>query len=118
MYECGVDEQLICERTGHRSVAVRSYKRTSSDQLKNVSNMLYGNLTSNRDVTSTVSKAEDVKELAKVPKIESKVEPITSETSPENVQVEVNKISNQGCESHSIELSRGVVLNINVNFPK
>ena len=40
MYERGADEQLICEKTGHRSVAVRSYKCTSNKQLKEVSDML------------------------------------------------------------------------------
>ena len=44
MFELGFDEQLICEKTGHRSVAVRGYKRTSNRQLKNVSDALYGNL--------------------------------------------------------------------------
>ncbi|CAG2221020.1 unnamed protein product [Mytilus edulis] len=29
LYECGVDEQIISEVTGHRSDAVREYKRTS-----------------------------------------------------------------------------------------
>ena len=33
MYDNEVDEQLICEVTGHRSNAVRGYKRTS-DKLK------------------------------------------------------------------------------------
>ena len=47
MCEMGVDEQLICEKTGHRSVAMRSYKCTSSRQLKDVSDMLYGQVPSN-----------------------------------------------------------------------
>ena len=37
LYKQGCDEQLICEKTGHHSVAVRSYKRTSNEQLRNVS---------------------------------------------------------------------------------
>ena len=37
LYQAGVDEQLIMERTGHHSVdAVRSYKRTSAEQLENI----------------------------------------------------------------------------------
>ena len=44
LYEQGIDEQLICEKTGHRSVAVRGYKCTSSNQLKELSNVLYGNI--------------------------------------------------------------------------
>ena len=38
LYHQGVDEQLIMERTGHRSVeAARSYKRTSDSLVKSVS---------------------------------------------------------------------------------
>lgn len=43
LYRQSVDEQLICEKTGHRSNAVRGYKRTSSDQMKEMSAILYGN---------------------------------------------------------------------------
>ena len=32
MHAAGFDEQLIQERTGHRSLAVRRYKRTSAEQ--------------------------------------------------------------------------------------
>ena len=42
LYNANVDEQLISEVTGHRSNAVQGYKRTSNDQLKSVSNILYG----------------------------------------------------------------------------
>ncbi len=31
MYEAGIDEQIICKITGHRSNAVRAYKRTSEE---------------------------------------------------------------------------------------
>ena len=41
MYRCQVDEQLIQEITGHRSLAVRSYKRTSQSQHKAASNCLF-----------------------------------------------------------------------------
>ena len=40
LYHCGVDEQLIMERTGHRSDAVRKYKQTSSVQQSEVSKLL------------------------------------------------------------------------------
>lgn len=42
IYQGDCDEQLVMEKTGHRSNAVRSYKRTSNRQLKEVSNLLYG----------------------------------------------------------------------------
>ena len=47
LYNAGMDEQLIMERTGHRSVlGVRSYKRTSDLLIKNSSMVLNGELLS------------------------------------------------------------------------
>lgn len=46
LYEAGVDEQLICEKTGHRSNAIRGYKRTSDLQQKGVSDIVQANLQS------------------------------------------------------------------------
>lgn len=43
LYQHNVDEQLIQERTGHCSDSVRSYKRTDSKQLHEISEILYGN---------------------------------------------------------------------------
>ena len=43
MYHCNIDEQLIMEITGHRSLSVRSYKRTCWDQRKFASNCLFEN---------------------------------------------------------------------------
>lgn len=40
LFNNGVDEQLICERTGHRSNAVRAYKRPSPDQQVQISGLL------------------------------------------------------------------------------
>lgn len=42
LHNAGVDEQLICEVTGHRSNAVRSYKRTSEGQKRRLSDILQG----------------------------------------------------------------------------
>lgn len=44
MFQNNCDEQLILDCTGHCSTAVRAYKRTSSKQLEDVSNILYGNI--------------------------------------------------------------------------
>ena len=41
MYHCNIDEQLIMEITGHRSLSVRSYKRTCRDQRKFASNCVF-----------------------------------------------------------------------------
>ena len=41
LYQAGVDEQLIMEKTGHRSLeGVRSYKRTNTEQQENISDIL------------------------------------------------------------------------------
>ena len=43
LYQAGVDEQLVMERTGHQSLeGVRSYKRTSTDQRESMSDILNG----------------------------------------------------------------------------
>ena len=42
MYRGNIDEQLIQEITGHRSLVVRSYKRTCSSQRKLASNIIFG----------------------------------------------------------------------------
>ena len=42
MYRGNIDEQLIQEITGHRSLAVCSYKRTCSSQRKSASNIIFG----------------------------------------------------------------------------
>lgn len=44
LFQKGIDEQLIMERTGHRSIdGVRTYKRTCSEQDEKLSNVLHGN---------------------------------------------------------------------------
>ena len=41
LYQSGVDEQLVMERTGHRSIdGIRSYKRTSTQQQEALSDIL------------------------------------------------------------------------------
>ena len=45
LYQAGVDEQLVMERTGHQSLeGVRSYKRTSTDQQESMSDILNGTI--------------------------------------------------------------------------
>ena len=44
MYRDGVDEQVIQEVTGHRSLAVRSYKRTSEAQCQLASKSIFGDV--------------------------------------------------------------------------
>ena len=43
LYSEGIDEQLVMECTGHQSIeGVQSYKRTSSEQQENISDILNG----------------------------------------------------------------------------
>lgn len=42
LYAAGVDEQLIAEKTGHRSNSIRAYKRTSDEQQMKLSEILHG----------------------------------------------------------------------------
>ncbi len=60
LYQSGVDEQLVMERTGHRSLeGVRNYKRTSSQQKEALSDILSDNkiprLCNSNNDTSTSS---------------------------------------------------------------
>lgn len=43
LFQNGVEEQLVAQITGHRSLAVRSYKRPSMQQLNDLSNVIQGN---------------------------------------------------------------------------
>ena len=43
LYQGGVEEQVICELTGHRSLAVRSYKHTHNLQKECASQILHDN---------------------------------------------------------------------------
>ena len=82
MYNNNVDEQLICEVTGHRSNAVRSYKRTSDDKRKEISNTLYGKHVENEE------KVEGVGEpISKRRKLEV---PVTVEQTPKGLPIYVN----------------------------
>ncbi|XP_046584221.1 uncharacterized protein LOC124291290 [Haliotis rubra] len=49
LYESGLDEQLIAERTGHRSSAIRGYKRTSEEMLQVVDDVVQGKVSNNVD---------------------------------------------------------------------
>ncbi len=70
LYEAELDEQLIQERTGHRSSAVRGYKRTSTNLQKKVCNTLYG--------LSQMSSAPDPPQTA----VESMPTPVRQSNTP------------------------------------
>ena len=60
MFDAEVDEQLICEVTGHRSNAVRSYKRTNAAQKRKLSSIVQGQGQSECASSSTKSVHSEV----------------------------------------------------------
>ena len=112
MYDQGLDVQLICEKTGHRSVAVRSYKRTSNKQLKQVTDVLYGNK------TSEINEGE-VK--PKITKVESEPSATVSKAPPEVTTSDGNddkKSEEEIKPIANVEVAKGITLNININVSK
>ena len=72
LFQSGVDEQLIMEVTGHRSTdGIRSYKRTSPSQFKDVSKILQ-QPSCTEPVTEPVNKKEDKNERDEKMKNETK----------------------------------------------
>ncbi|XP_071114617.1 uncharacterized protein KIAA1958-like [Haliotis cracherodii] len=55
LYDSGLDEQLIAERTGHRSLAIRSYKRTSAQMEDRVDGVIQRKSRASATVTSAAS---------------------------------------------------------------
>ena len=102
LYQNKVDEQLIMETTGHRSNAVRSYKRTSNGQMRDVSKVLYGNSDGNPPEMPPpkrmCTRSSDCK---------------LNQNLEEEVAVNVNDNSN-----NSVGNSRQMVVNVNLNFAK
>lgn len=98
LFQQGVDEQLIMDRTGHRSSSVHLYKRTSSEQLNNLSDILYGN-------------------TCKKPK----VDPECSVKTP-NLPVPSNTVSNPQCDNIVVqnvaESDKKISFNFTINLSK
>ena len=59
LFQSGTSEQLIMERTGHRSVdGVRAYKRTSDEQQKSVSGVLNSATNGTHPIQSSTPKKQ------------------------------------------------------------
>ena len=97
LYNANVDEQLISEVTGHRSSAVRGYKCTSNDQLKAISNILYGGV-SDQKCSDLKAICDEKSELITKPEHECECKKCkvdvaldgNSEKLPFNINVTVN----------------------------
>ena len=109
MYEKGIDEQLICEKTGHRSVAVRSYKRTSSRQMKEVCDVLYGNT---KPIEPNVEESEW--KVVKREPCATVSKPLPGNDVDNNVKVKQELEP----KKTNVELPNGMVVNINFNVNK
>ena len=67
LYQAGVDEQLVMEKTGHRSVeGVRSYKRTSEHQQQQISDILSGF----NNPTTSLSLIQPLQQLSETQSVE------------------------------------------------
>ena len=78
LYQSGVDEQLVMERTGHRSLeGVRSYKRTSDTQCQALSDILN---------CSKKTRTDSSKEICSVPTLP----PVASSTSSIQNNIDVS----------------------------
>ena len=110
MYEMGCDEQLIFEKTGYRSVAVCSYKMTSNHQLKQVSDILYGNQDQCND-----TKGPEVKVAKSKPTSTISKSPVESVKNEENTPKPSASIEG---DCQGVQIAKGVTLNININVSK
>lgn len=82
LYDAGVVKELIAERTGHRSSAVRSYKRTQDAQLVKVSEIIQGK----ENPPKEEMKTENVKKLRSE-------EDSKKECGPREIHIEQGNIS-------------------------
>lgn len=97
MFQNNMEEQLVMDRTGHRSTAVRSYKRVSGKQLRDVSKILYG-----QEVTGNEAKKPCLETVAKPPKTE--VEPCVSDEKTDNVST--GESSSKLCFNFTINVNK------------
>lgn len=64
MFQNNMEEQLVMDKTGHRSTAVRSYKRTSDAQFRDVTRVLYGQSRQECEATSAKTPKKSCPESA------------------------------------------------------
>ena len=60
MYQYGLEEHQVAQVTGHASVAVHLYKRTSDEQKQNISEVLYANKTPKQDNCAIVTPVKNL----------------------------------------------------------
>lgn len=102
MFHSNLEEQLVMEKTGHRSNAVRSYKQTSDKQLRDVSSVLYGQSTTEEPVAKKVC----TENVAQIPKVKCETVTKPSQYVNESV-VAVN------ADEKSSQISFNFTINVN-----
>ncbi len=85
LYDKGVDIQQICELTGHCSMAVLNYKRTSSGQKVEISGILYGQ---EKKPSATMSALPP----QQVPNVMEPIQNISPPAAPPQVPVTVDPV--------------------------
>jgi len=95
LYNAGMDEQLVSEKTGHRSKSVRGYKRTSEEQLADVSNVLQGKKCSKlrSNVSSVVPKEKAQSPNSKVDNTLSELDQASAIKDGKKLSVSTNQFS-------------------------
>ena len=105
LYEAGIDEQLVMERTGHRSLeGVRSYKRTSSEQKEVVS-----------DILSNANKRQCTEMPGNAGEVCASTATVPSEFAMTNFTENISLPSYSSSKSGAFNFSACTNVNINVN---
>jgi hypothetical protein len=90
IYQSGLDEQLVCETTGHRSNCVRGYKRTTETQRRAVSQAWCPTAQSTGQATSTLQH-EHEKRVVCIASTPSSIDkcPDSNENKPRTINVNI-----------------------------
>ena len=103
LYQAGIDEQLIMERTGHQSLeGVRSYKRTSEMQKESLSN----NIILNGCTSSTIALPHQSThaEMSLVVRPETDIIPDIDSSHGHNKETGSNVINHTHCSSNTVAM--------------
>ncbi len=122
LYELGVDEQMVMERTSHRSLeGVRSYKRTTSQQQQVLSDILSSNIperTTNQQQLQMLPHHQQLHDASSTHpsnSLEQQQPTFCSETASTNISHLSNTKNSLPGHSFSFNLCSSVTFNINYN---
>ncbi len=125
LFHKGIDEQLIQEVTGHKSVAVQNYKHTSTEQKQAMSDVLYLNSSKKPRLEPTVTCAKNPENESNVPIIQTNILNVNINLTKLQVipdKIVINPIVN--VPKHQLSLIQGtgqiyklpkIVVNLNIN---